>query len=277
MYEKYWGLTKKPFENTVTPEFLYFSSQHEEALCRLAYAIREKKGAALLTGGFGCGKSLLAQSLMDELSKEKFKIVTINNPQLDYLDFLRSIVRSLKAIELPQKKTELSADYLLEVLGQILENNMRNGNETVIIIDEAQLIEDKHVFEELRLLLNFQYQGRFLVTLILLGQPELKQKIDDNKQLDQRIAIKYYLDSLNQEDTTGYILHRLSVAGREEPIFTKEAIDAIYENTGGIPRRINQLCDTCLLAGFAKKLNHIDKPIVLEEVRGLSQEVKNQA
>jgi general secretion pathway protein A len=273
MYEKYWGLTKKPFENTIDPKFLYFSKKHEEALSRLAYAIREKKGAALLTGVFGCGKTLLAQALLDELSQEKYKVVIINNPQLEYVELLASIVCSLKAIELPQKKSELSAVYFLKVLEQILQNNLREGKETVIIIDEAHVIQDERVFEELRLLLNFQDRERFLLTLLLLGQPELKQRIEDIPQLEQRIAIKYHLDALTLEDTIGYIVHRIKVAGRDEAIFTKEAMESIYEYTGGIPRRINRLCDICLLAGFVKKSDQIDKSSVAEEASELGAKV----
>ncbi|MEK6732489.1 MAG: AAA family ATPase [Candidatus Omnitrophota bacterium] len=269
MYENYWNLTKKPFENVTDPEFFYFSDQHAEALSRLAYAIRERKGAALLTGVFGCGKTLLAQAILYELTQEKYKVGIINNPQLDYVDLLRAIVRSLKAVELPQKKTELSIDYLLEVLGKILENNLQDGKETVIIIDEAHVIEDKHVFEGIRMLLNFQDRGRFLITLILLGQPELRQKIEDNKQLEQRIAIKYHLNAFDLKDTINYIAYRLKLAGRDEAIFTKEAVESIYEYTGGIPRRINRLCDICLLAGVAKNLKQIDRSTVIEEARAL--------
>lgn len=266
MYKEYWNLNEMPFENTPDPRFFYHSSQHEEALTMMVYAIRYRKGGGLLTGVFGCGKTLLAQTLLDELSKDRYKTAIINNPQLEYVELLRAIVRNLKAIELPEKKTELSADYLLEVLGQILQNNLSDGKETVIIIDEAHIIQDERVFEELRLLLNFQLRERFLLTLLILGQPELKQKIEDNKQLEQRIAVKYHLDALDLEDTKRYIQHRLKVAGQASEIFSEEALRLIYEHSGGIPRRINHLCDISLLSGFGKEAKIIDKQIIREEI-----------
>ena len=238
---------------------------------RLVYAFRESVGAVMLTGVFGCGKTVLGQALINELASEgseKYKIAFITNPQLEYVELLRAIVRNLKAIELPIKKTELSADYLLEVLNNILLNNMRDGKETVIIIDEAHVIKDEKILEELRLLLNFQLQDRFLLTLLLFGQPELGQRIEDNKQLEQRIAIKCHLDNLDLVNTANYIAYRLKVAQRTEPIFTKDAIKLIYDNSGGIPRRINRLCELCLLAGFAKQAKVIDKRIVQEEIKG---------
>jgi type II secretory pathway predicted ATPase ExeA len=256
MYEEYWGLKEKPFQNTPDPRFLYYSPKHEEALARILYAVRERVGA---------------EALINDLASEeggKYKFAFITNPQLEYVELLRAIVRNLKAIELPIKKTELSADYLLEVLNNILLNNMRDGRETVIIIDEAHVIKDEKIFEELRLLLNFQLQDRFLLTLLLFGQPELAQRIEDNKQLEQRITIKCHLDSLNLENTANYIVYRLKVAQRTEPIFTNEAIKLIYDNSGGIPRRINRLCELCLLAGFAKQAKVIDKNIVQEEIKG---------
>lgn len=268
MYKEYWKLKEMPFENTPDPRFLYHSTQHEEALARMLYAVQYRKGAGLVTGVFGCGKTLLVQALLDEISQDRYKTAIINNPQLDYVELLRAIVRNLKAIELPQKKNELSADHLLEVLGQILQNNLRDGKDTVIVIDEAHIIQDERIFEELRLLLNFQMRERFLLTLLILGQPELRQKIEDNKQLEQRIAVKYYLDALNPEDTKKYIEHRLEVAGVKKEIFNDEAIKLIYEHSGGIPRRINQLCDICLLGGFAKGAGVIDEEIVRQEVRG---------
>jgi general secretion pathway protein A len=264
MYATYWNLKKMPFENTPDPHFLYRSPQHEEALARMLYAIRYRKGGGLVTGVFGCGKTILVQAILDEIKQDRYKTAIVNNPQLDYAELLRAIVRSLKAIELPQKKTELSADYLLEVLNQILLNNMRDGKETVIIIDEAHIIQDERVFEELRLLLNFQLRERFLLTLLLLGQPELKQKIEDNKQLEQRIAVKANLQPLDLENTKRYIDHRLAVAGQTEQIFSDGAIGLIQENSGGIPRRINNLCDICLLNGSDKKVSLIDEEIVTQ-------------
>lgn len=265
MYEKYWGLSEKPFLNTPDPRFIYYSAQHEEALSRLIYTVQERIGAGMLTGVFGCGKTILAYTLLRELSAEKYKTAYIANPRLDDVDLLRMIAHHLGASEPPPiRKTDV-----LNTLQSILLNNMRNGKETVIIIDEAHAIDDNNVFEEIRLLLNFQLEDRFLLTLLLLGQPELKQKIDNNIQLEQRINIKCYLDSLNIEDTRNYIIHRLAVVKRTEPIFTEKAINSIFNYSGGIPRRINRLCEICLLSGFIKRVDKIDDDVIQEEIKGL--------
>ncbi len=273
MYEKYWRLTKKPFENTPDPEFFYHSSQHEEALARLLYAIRERKGAAVLTGVFGCGKTVLGQALLRELSEDRYKIAFINYPLLSHMEFLLAMAKSLGSHDLPTKKTEVLTNLVLENLNNALINNVRDGKDSVIIVDEAHIIEDPQILESLRLLLNFQLPNRFLLTLLLFGQPELREKIELNKQFEQRIAIKYHLTNFDLEDTFSYITHRLRVAGRDEPIFTKEAVESIYEHTGGIPRRINRLCDICLLSGFAKDLNQIDESTVLGEAKGLGARI----
>src|SRR3989338_1880768 len=267
MYTEYCGLQRKPFDNTPDPEFLYRSSQHEEALARLLYAVRERKGLAVLTGVFGCGKTVLGQELLRELSEDRYRIGFINYPLLSHIEFLLAIAKSLGGYDLPTKKTEVLVNFVLDSLNSVLLNNARDGKDSVIIIDEAHAIEDNQIFESLRLLLNFQLPDRFLLTLLLSGQPELREKLDLNKQLAQRVAIKCHLANLDLKDSIGYIIHRIKVAGRDEPIFTKEAMEAIYEHAGGIPRRINRLCDMCLLSGFAKNLSQINEAIVLEEAR----------
>lgn len=262
-------MTKKPFENTPDPEFLYYSSQHEEALARLLYAIRERKGAAVLTGVFGCGKTVLGQELLRELSEDRYKIAFINYPMLSHIEFLLAVAKSLGSHDLPTKKTEVLTNLILDNLNNVLLNNARDGKDSVIIIDEAHIIEDALIFESLRLLLNFQLSDRFLLTLLLFGQPELRDRIELNKQLEQRIAIKCHLANLDLKDTIGYIIHRLKVAGRDTPIFTEKAMESIHEHTGGIPRRINRLCDICLLSGLGRHLEQIDDSVVLEETRAL--------
>lgn len=270
MYEEYWGLHKKPFENTPDPTFLYRSQEHEEALARLIYAVNERKGAAVLTGVFGCGKTLIGNELLRELSNDRYRVAFIANPYLSHLELLMALASRLGAANLPDRKSEVLVNLLLDSINSILHNNYRDGKDTVIIIDECHVIDDPKIFEELRLLLNFQIEDRFLLTLLLFGQPELREKIDNNKQFEQRIAIKCHLTNFDLQDTTYYIAHRLKVAGAQAPIFTNEAVESIFERTGGIPRRINRLCDICLLSGFAKKLTQIDKMIVSEEAASLS-------
>src|SRR3989338_4091726 len=156
MYEEYWGLTEKPFENTPDQKFIYYSAQHEEGLSRLLYAVREGKGAALLTGVFGCGKTLLGRVLLRELEKDIYRTAFILNPQMEYLELLMAIATALGERELPTKRTEVLANVVLNSLQTILQNNARDGKKTVVIVDEAHVIEDRSVWEGLRLLLNFQ-------------------------------------------------------------------------------------------------------------------------
>ena len=262
MYEKYWKLTVKPFENTPDPRFIYYSSQHEEALSRFLYVVREGKGAAMLTGVFGCGKTLLGRTLLKELGKDTYRTAFITNPHLSYEELLMHIVYNLGIRDLPTRKSEVLLNMVLERLNEILENNMRDGKKTVVIIDEAHVIKDSRVWEELRLILNFQMADRFLITLLLLGQPELNELVDSNKQFLQRIAVRYHLDHLNEQETREYIEHRLAVSGRTEPIFTQDAHKLIHIKSGGIPRRINHISDLALFTGFGKELSLIDKEVI---------------
>lgn len=264
MYEEHWGLAEKPFENTPDPRFLYRSRQHQEALTRLIYVVREAKGAGMLSGVFGCGKTVLGRALSQELEKDIYKVAFLTNPRLGDVDLLRMIAYHLRGGDLPSGKTDV-----LILLNNILLNNAKDGKNTVVVIDEAHSIEDNSVFEELRLTLNFQLDNRFLLTLLLLGQPELREKIDGNKQLAQRIAMRYHLENLDEEDTSNYITHRLKIARAARPIFELGAIRIVYQRSGGIPRRINQICDMSLFTGFAKKVDRVTEEIVREAVESL--------
>ena len=269
MYEEYWGFKKKPFQNTPDPRFFYESAEHEEALAKMLYTIEEGLGAGMLTGVFGCGKTVIGQALLGKLPGDKYKTAFITNPQLEYVELLRAIVRNLKSVELPAKKTELSADSLLEILGNILENNARDGRETIVIIDEAHIIKDERIFEELRLLLNFQRKDKFLLTLLLFGQPELKQRVEDNKQFEQRIAMKSHLEAFDQQDTCNYIIHRLCAAGGTDSIFDENTFKLIHNRSGGIPRKINRICDLSLLVGLSEGRKSIDTEIVEKGLQSL--------
>ena len=220
----------------------------------------------MLTGVFGCGKTVLAQAFLTKINRNIYQVALINNPYLKLVEFLRSIARQLGAEGLPEKLTEMSADYFLEVIEKSLRNNAKDGRHTVVIIDEAHVITDNDVFEELRLLLNFQADDKFLLTLILMGQPELAEKIRKNKQFSQRIALGYSLNPLTENEMVNYILHRLKIAGCEKDVFSREALRPIFENSGGIPRRINQICDMGLMVGFSSQAKIIDENIVNEAV-----------
>ena len=267
MYEAYWGLQKKPFENTPDPAFFYASDQHQEACARMLYCIRSRKGAGVLTGVFGCGKTLVGQRILQELNQERYRCALLSNPRVNDVDALRLITYHLGVAHPPVNK----ADVLI-ALEELVTNHAKEGRDTVILLDEAHAIEDPNVFEELRLLLNFQWQDRFLVTLLLFGQPELSSMIDANKAFEQRVGIKSRLGPMTLGETHDYIYHRLRVAGLAPSgeIFTSEAIGLIYESTGGIPRRVNRLCDICLLAGFGTQALAIEPGLVADEVQGLA-------
>lgn len=258
MYEQYWGLTEKPFENTPDPRFTFYSQQHEEALARMLYAVRGRKGAALFTGEYGCGKTLLSRVLWNELQREHlYQTVSVLDPRLSGIELLQEIFYQLSGGSMPQTKIDL-----FHLLYKILYNNHIKGKHTVIVVDEAQSIRNREIFEELRLLLNFQLNNAFLLTIIMLGSPDLKQMIASLPQLSQRMAVRYHIRELNREETKEYISHRLEVVGAKGQLFTDEARDDIFLSSGGVPRRINTMCDLALLIGFGAGVKAIDRDVI---------------
>lgn len=233
---------------------------------KLSYVVAQGLGCGMLTGVFGCGKTLLGRVILNDLGKDRYRCAFITNPCVsEPAELLRAIVRGLSPQPLPDKKTELLADPLLEKLNNILLDNTREGKGNIVIIDEAHTIEDVKLFDQMRLILNFQLEDRFLLTLLILGQPELKDKVESLKPLDQRVAVRCHLEALNEDEVGKYIHHRLKVAGREDsadPIFSPEAIKIIFQHSGGIPRRINTLCDLVLMSGFAKKVARIEPDLI---------------
>ncbi|HAJ27548.1 MAG TPA: hypothetical protein DCG53_09955 [Syntrophus sp. (in: bacteria)] len=261
MYLDYWKVNKYPFENVPDPDFMYYSPEHEEALVRLLYAVKRMKGAALLTGEIGSGKTTLSRVFIQQLPEKEFDIGLITNPSLNALDFIKEVHYQLGLDSDSNSKTDL-----LVILNNHLLENLNKGKSTLLIIDEAQLIFGE-TFEEIRLLLNFQMNDRFLMTFLLIGQPELRDMIREYKQLDQRIAIRYHLNPLTKSETANYIRFRLSKTGCNREIFTEKAYDAIYQYSGGIPRKINNVCDLSLLIGFSLKAQEIDEPLIVKVVR----------
>ena len=266
MYTDYWGLNELPFENVPDPRFFFPSAEHQEALLRLFYAANNRKGAAMLTGDVGCGKTIVSRTLIQDLPPDRYEVGLVANPSLSPVDFLREIL-----YQLGRESTSESKLDLLHALNDQMVKNLNSGRETVVIIDEAQAIEDPDTLEELRLLLNFQLNDRFLLTLLLVGQPELRERISRIKQLDQRIAIKFHLGPLKQDEIRSYVQSRLDKAGLKRQIFWDDALGIIARASKGIPREINNICDICLLLGFGSKVEQIDANLVQKAAQAVQQ------
>jgi len=265
MYEAHWGLREKPFENVPDPRFLFCSAEHEEALARLRYAVTARKGAAMLTGDYGTGKTLLSRVLLGELRGDcHYQLALLTYPKLTGTQFLRELVYQLTGEEPRGDKTRV-----LHALERRLEENADGGLDTVVLIDEAQAIASKVLFEEIRLLLNFQREDRFLLSLIFLGQPELKEKVDALPQLKQRLAIRYHLRSLSPDEVSRYVGHRLGVAGTRRDIFSPETLRRVAHYSGGRPRSINNVCDLALVVGAARGLAGVELDLICEVISDL--------
>jgi len=256
MYLDYWGFEKFPFDNVPDPDFFFLSRPHEEGLTRLIYAVKRGKGCALLSGDIGCGKTTLCRVFMERVLEERLDIGIISNPCADPAEFLKDVLYKFGVSDAPDTKVDI-----LQVLQNKLIENMNGGKETLLIIDEAQLLSDA-TLEEIRLLLNFQLSSRFLIMIFLVGQPEVFEKIRKNEPLKQRIAIKYSLRPFNLEETIDYIHFRQKRAGGNGNLFSREAIETIYDHSEGLPRKINHLCDLAFLVGFGNKTNMISSGIV---------------
>jgi type II secretory pathway predicted ATPase ExeA len=262
MYEAYYGFKMKPFSKTPDPRFLYMSKAHAEALARLQYGVEEKE-FILLTGEIGSGKTTLSRALIDSLNSSH-QIILIINPRLSPTNLLKTLAKGFSIDRLPRSRNDI-----LEEIYNSLYNLYTEGRVPVIIIDEAQIIPGRETFEEIRLLTNFQLDDTNLFSLMLIGQPDLRKRLEGKayQSLRQRIGLLYHLGGLSEEEVSAYISHRMAVAGREEKTFSDGAIRSIHRYSGGIPRKINSLCTYALLEGFGKGISLIDEEII-EDVAG---------
>lgn len=258
MYKAFFGLSDNPFSIAPNPHYLFLSDRHREALAHLTYGLGETGGFVLLTGEVGTGKTTVSRSLLNQLP-ENTDTAFILNPALTELELLATLCDELKITysESPSLK------HLTDLLSQYLLANHQQGRNTVLIIDEAQHLRPT-VLEQLRLLTNLETDTKKLLQVILIGQPELQQllKRQELRQLAQRITARYHLLPLTPEEVSLYVQHRLQVAGRFEPLFTRKAIKSLHQFSGGIPRLINLLCERSLMAGYAQSKVPIDHHMV---------------
>lgn len=255
-YTRYWELGTCPFDNVPDPRFYVPSSQHDAAHRWLSYGIQTRKGMLLLTGDIGCGKTLLSRRLIGGLLPAQYDVALVANPALSPSELLDEVLSQF-GLDLVRSKAGR-----LRTLNERLQSNAQRGISSVLVVDEAQAIEGVKAFEELRLLTNFQLNDRFLLTVVLIGQPEVRDRIARIPQLNQRIAVRAHLGPFTIEETKSYIMARMGAATHRTDVFTKEAMAVIYEQSKGIGRLINALCDQCLFAGAIERISQIDDRLV---------------
>jgi type II secretory pathway predicted ATPase ExeA len=255
MYLEFYGLSRRPFSKTPDPAFLYRSRQHAEALARLAHAVEERE-PAVLTGEVGAGKTTLSRALVDEFA-ERCRFSFVVNPSLPAAQLLGAIA---EGFGIPGRRRK--AD-VWSALGEHVARLDAEGRFPVVIVDEAQLL-GRAAFDELRLLTNLAADDRPLVGLLLLGQPELRERVRERggEAFAQRIGVAYHVGALDEDETGRYLAHRLGVAGRSEPLFEPEAVATLHLRAGGLPRRINQIAASALLEGFVRDAGRIDAEVV---------------
>jgi general secretion pathway protein A len=260
VYAEFYGLKELPFALTPDPRFIYFTPSHTEVMANLHYGIESGKGLVVVTGEVGTGKTTILRWMMQRLDRTVL-VAYIFNPRLSVPEFYQHVATLLDV-----QKWETKSELLME-LGKALEGRHARGLRTVLIVDEAQGLSP-HVLEEIRLLSNFESNTAKQLQIVLTGQPELREVLNnpDLRQLKQRIALRCVIKALpNVEETARYITSRLLVAGATRiDIFSPEAIDFIYRCSEGIPRNVNNLCDNALLAGYAAGETTIGRGMIEE-------------
>lgn len=257
MYEGYYGLSERAFRKTPDPRYLFLNEAYEEALAQLLYAVEEVE-LALLTGEVGCGKTLLTRALVDRVG-ERYEVGMLLNPRLSPRQFLRAV-----AAELGVAAPRFHASDLMDQINERLLALDEAGRAALLVVDEAHLIPGKPTFEEIRLLTNFQLDDRNLIAVILVGQPELRERLRHRayRALTQRIGAQFHLTPLSLDDSRAYLGHRLRVAGATREIFTPSAVDVLHRAARGIPRVLNHLATQALLEGMARGVHTVDEGVV---------------
>lgn len=258
MYCKFYGLKERPFNVTSDPEFFFASRKHKEALSHLLYGVSQRKGIIVFTGEIGAGKTTLCRYFLNQLG-DNVKTAFILNPLFSELQLLQSIIKDFGL-----KLTGTSRLALVGKLNDFLLEQSAAGNNVALIIDEAQHLKPQQL-EQVRLLSNLETEKDKLLQIVLVGQPQLNERLDlyALRQLQQRIMVRYHIGTLERDEIPEYIAHRLKVAGPTDKIkFADETIDVIADFSGCTPRLINILCDRALLAGFTKEADTIDLDII---------------
>jgi len=266
VYLSFFNLREPPFNLTPDPRFLFLSAQHEEALTHLLYGIHERKGFIEITGEVGTGKTVLCRALLERLDKT-VTTALIFNSYLTRMELLQAITDDFGLV--PRDTT--SKGYI-DTLNAYLLEEFTAGRNAVVVIDEAQNLEPT-VLEQLRMLSNLETERGKLLQIILVGQPELREKLAtvQMRQLEQRIAVRFHIHELTRTETEQYITHRMSVAGAAHTVtWSRRALTLIHQYTGGIPRRINLLCDRILMTAFVRETHRVRAVLVHRSVRDLA-------
>jgi general secretion pathway protein A len=269
MYLEFLGLRENPFSITADPSFLYLSRKHREALSHMLYGIRERKGFIEITGEIGTGKTTLCKTLLRQLDETSKSALILQPNDLSELQLLQSVVQDFGLNPMQGDRFGLFGQ-----LNRFLLEQAERGHTVVLVVDEAQALSLR-ILEELRMLSNLETDKQKLVQIILVGQPQLREKLalPDLEQLRQRIGVRYHITPLDQDEVRTYIDHRLRVAGADQVLeWTDEAIEEIYRRSGGVPRLINHICDRSLLACYVLRVTRVEG----ETVRRSHQELSGQ-
>lgn len=257
MYEQFWDLDRKPFENDFEPEFCFQSQTYQSALLKMLYVIEQGHGAGMMVGGVGCGKSYLISQLAAELPPQFGPLIHVVYPQMTGEELLCYLAVELGVNARLLEGTGGRVDKVLKQIELHLQQYAIGGQHPIIVIDEAHTIAEAEVLQSLQLIMNYQQHPQRKFSLLLVGERGLLAPVQRLSQLDERISIRCMLGPLTKEETAQYVQHRLSVAGGQRTIFSDPALNAIFELSGGVPRRINRLCDLSLLVGYAENLSAI--------------------
>ena len=269
MYESFFKLRGKPFQLNPDPAFFYGSRGHRRAMAYLEYGLHQSEGFIVITGEIGAGKTTIVRSLLEHLDPDKVVAANLVSTQIDAKDILRMVAA---AFGLPNRSLDKAG--LLLALETFLVSVTAAGKRALLVVDEAQNLTPDAV-EELRMLSNFQLEDHALLQSFLVGQPEFRDMMQsaEMQQLRQRVIASYHLGPLDAEETRAYIEHRLGHVGwNGDPIFSPAAFTTIYGHSGGIPRRINTLCDRLLLAAFLAERHSIDEGDVRAVIEELNEE-----